>query len=170
MWKTWVAAAVVGIGVFVAVVVAGRARVDPAPLDPGLVALPARSWAERAGQHCRTSMGAVRAELAGPAGLESEEAQALRLYRETTRIEGELVRRLRGLADAPAGAEESVELLAEQHERDRATVARLEREFDAALVLREITVYERLATRLRARFRDLGADGCVRYFDPASYE
>ena len=169
MWKAGVAAAIAGVAAFVAVVLVGRDAVDPKPLEPGLVAVPERGWAARAGQHCRTSMGAVRAELAGAPGLETEEAAALRLYRETTRIEGELVERLRALTGAPDGAEEAVEQLAGQHERDLKTVARLEREFDAPLVLREVTAYEELATRLRTRFGALGAEGCVRYLDPASY-
>jgi hypothetical protein len=169
MWKAGVAAAVAGIAAFVAVVVAGRGYVEPEPLESGLVAVPERSWAERAGQLCRESMGAVRAELAGPGGLETQEAQALRLYRETTRIEGALVERLRELPDAPEEARSTVALLARQHERDTKTVRRLEEELDPQLILREIAAYEKLATRLRARFDELGAQGCVRYLDPASY-
>jgi hypothetical protein len=167
MWKAWVAAAVTGIGVFAAVVLVGRDLVEPQPVETALV--PARSWAERAGQHCRDSMGAVRAELTSPRGLETQEAQALRLYRETTRIEGRLVARLRELPGAPADGAEAVELLAAQHQRDARTVAQLEQALDPALILREIAAYERVAERLQARFEALGAKGCVRYLDPASY-
>lgn len=169
MWKAGVAAAVAGVAAFVTVLVAGRDYVEPEQPESGLVAVPERSWAERAGQLCRESMGAVRAELAGPRGLETAEAEAVRLYRETTRIEGTLVERLQELPDTPEEAKDAIALLARQHERDLATVRRLEERVDARLILREIAAYERLATRLRTRFDRLGAEGCALYLDPASY-
>ena len=169
MWKAGVAAAVAGVAAFVAVVLAGRGYIDPEPSENGLVAVPDRSWPERAGQLCRESMGAVRAELSGPGGLETAEAEAVRLYRETTRIEGTLVERLRELPDAPEEARAAIALLERQHERDMATVRRLEQKVDPQLILREVAAYEQLATRLRTRFDRLGAEGCVRYLDPASY-
>lgn len=170
MWKAWVAAAVAGVAAFAAVVVAGGGYVDSEPPESGLVAVSERGWAERAGQLCRESMDTVRAELAGPRGLEPAETEVVRLYRVTTRIEGTLVERLQALPDAPAAAKDAIALLARQHERDLATVRRLEERFDAKLIQREIAAYERLARGLRTRFHRLGAGGCVLYLDPASYE
>ncbi len=136
MWKFGVAAAVTGIAAFAAVVVVGRGHVEPEPLESGLVVVPQLSWAERAGRLCYDSMDAVRAELAGPGGQETQEARALRIYRETTRIEGTLVERLRELPETPEEARDALALLARQHERDTKTVRRLEEELDRQLILR----------------------------------
>jgi hypothetical protein len=160
---------IVGVAALVGAVVAGRAAIEPEPLDPSQVPLSELTWAERASAACVDSTARTRATLESQA-FESGSDRAVRLYDETTALQGELLAALRELPAPPPGARETLALLAAQHERDLATAAELRRSFDADFLREEIAAYEATATKLRTRFDRLGAPGCVAYFDPASYD
>ena len=164
-----VAAVLVGLAVLAAVIVLGRSVVEPEPLDPSLVRVDHLSWAERANAHCRDATAAVVAALSGPVGLEPEEERAVRIYRETTQIQGRLVRQLREIDPATTEQKGTVAVLAGQQGRDARTAAALEERFDAELIRTELERYDVIAEGLRTRFRRLGAGDCVAYLDPASY-
>jgi hypothetical protein len=178
MWKLWVAAVAVGIGVFASVVVFGLRAVD-SDAEPAPAAAPPpkpQSWAERASAHCVNSLDTVRAKLTGAASgtgtVEASRKTAVRLFVETTEIEGRLVASLRAIPRPTnrAKVDEAVGRLAEQHARDVQVGRRLQRQYDEQLLRRAVQDYEREATRLRRLFRELGATGCASYFNPSSYE
>jgi hypothetical protein len=178
MWKLWVAAVAVGIGVFASVVVFGLRAVDSdAEPAPAAAPLPKpQSWAERASAHCVNSLDTVRAKLTGAASgtgtVEASRKTAVRLFVETTAIEGRLVANLRAIPGPVdrAKVDEAIGRFAEQHAKDVLVGRRLQRRYDEQLLRRAVQEYEREATRLRRLFRELGATGCVSYFNPSSYE
>jgi hypothetical protein len=166
-----VVAAAVAIAAAAAAVAVGREAVSPKPLEAGLVALEDLSWAERASAECVDYMRSVRAAVAGPvAEYETQAARAARLYAETTQIERSLVAELRAIPGAPPDAARTLDLFHARNVRDLEVAAALQQSFDAQLLQRELTAYERTATQLRQRFRSHGATGCVAYLDPDSYE
>jgi hypothetical protein len=176
MWKFWVAAVAVAVSVFAGVVVLGLRAVDSDP-EPTPVAAPIPkpvSWAERASAHCVNSLDTVRAALTNAASrpTESPKTRSVRLFVETTAIEGRLVANLRAIPGPPdrAKADEAIGRFAEQHAKDVLVGRRLQRRYDEQLLRRAVAEYEREATRLRGLFRQLGATGCVSYFNPSSYE
>lgn len=173
MWKFGLLAVVVGVATLVATIAIGRPLVDPDDSsETAALTARTRSWGERASDRCRDAIGRVRAELSGATGLTTSAERAVVLFSATTEIEGRLLRLLRTLTVSGAQqpqVDEALDLLEEQYKRDVATTAKLERKYDFALLSREVLVYEQLAAKLRARFRTLGAQGCVAYFDPESY-
>ncbi len=179
MWKFLVAAVAVGIAVFGGVVALGLRAVDSeAEPTPAAAPLPKpQSWADRASAHCVNSLDTVRAKLTGAAGNGTATAAAsrktaVRLFVETTAIEGRLVANLRAIPAPPdrAKVDEAIGRFAEQHAKDVVVGRRLQRKYDEQLLRSAVKVYEREATRLRTLFRQLGATGCVSYFNPSSYE
>ena len=178
MWKFWVGAIAFGVAVFGAVVVVGLRAVDseaePAPPLP----LPKpQTWAEQASAQCTNSLDTVRAKLTGAAGTGTATAAAsrktaVRLFVETTDIEGRLVSDLRAIPKGTnqAKVDEAVGYLAEQHAKDVQVGRQLQQHYDEQLLRKAVQEYEQVATRLRRLFRALGATGCVSYFNPASYE
>jgi hypothetical protein len=60
-------------------------------------------------------------------------------------------------------------VLDRSHAADVTAVARLERRFDETLLERRVNDTVAVAADLRARFIELGADGCARYYNPESY-
>ena len=166
-------AAAVGSATLVATIVIGRPLVEPedAP-EAAAVAAPVRSWGQKASDRCRDAIGSVRAELKGATGSSTTAERAVVLFGVTTEIEGRLLRLLRALpptAAQRARVDQALDLLEQQHKRDLATTAKLEQRYDFALLNREVIAYEHVASQMRAFFRDLGAQGCVAYFDPESY-
>jgi hypothetical protein len=173
MWKTGLLAAAVGVATLAATIVIGRPLVEPEDTEEAtVVTTPTRSWGEQASDRCRDALASVRAELAAVGGQANTAERAVRLFDSTTEIEGRLLRRLRGLP-SPAGerieVDEALDLLESQYRRDAATAARLRKRYDFALLNREVLGYEKTATQLRTSFGELGAQGCVAYFDPRSY-
>ena len=173
MWKIWLLAGAVGVATLVATVAIGRPLADPdEPAEPAAAAAPARTWAQQATGRCRAAIADVRAELTGASGLATTAERAVVLFGATTEIEGKLLRQLRALPPSAAQQrriDETLDLLEKQYERDVATTAKLERRYDFALLNREVVAYESIAAQMRALFRELGAQGCVAYFDPESY-
>jgi hypothetical protein len=178
MWKFLVAAVAVGVAVFAGVVVVGMRAVDSetetAPPPP----LPKpQTWAQQASAQCANSLDTVRAKLTGAAGTGTATAAAsrrtaVRLFVETTEIEGRLVASLRAIPrpNDRAKVDEAVGYLAEQHAKDVRIGRRLQQRYDEGLLRKAVEEYEQVATRLRRLFRELGATGCVSYFNPASYD
>ena len=173
MWKLWVAAAAVGLAVFAGVVAVGLRTVDSEAEPPLAAPLPKpQTWAERASAQCVNSLDTVRAALTSSATTgESNTKRSVRLFVETTAVEGRLVASLRAIPRPPdrAKVDEAVGRLAEQHAKDELVGRRLQTRYDEKLLRKAVQDYEREATRLRTLFRQLGAAGCVSYFNPSSY-
>jgi hypothetical protein len=170
VWKIWVVAGAVGAASLAAVVVLGRAAIEPKPLDERYVAVEDLTWVQRADGYCREAADEVRAVLSGAPGLESDEDRAVRLFRETTQVQGRLVRRLDALPLPTEDQRAAVAVLARQQARDTRTAQALAREFDIELLRTELDHYDVVARGLRERFRRLGIDGCAAYLDPATYD
>ena len=173
MWKLWLAALAVAGAVFAGVVFLGLRTVDdeaepPTPVPPR----EELTWAQRASAQCTNSLDTVRAALMTPgAGDESDARRSVRLFVETTAIEGRLVASLRAIPSPtdPAKVREAIGTLATQHEKDVRVGRQLQTRYDEQLLRKAVADYERVATRIRRLFRELGAAGCVSYFDPSSY-
>jgi hypothetical protein len=178
MWKFWVAAVAVGVAVFAGVVVVGLRAVDSEAEPPPALPLPKpQTWAEQASAYCANSLDTVRAKLTGAANggtatAEASRKTAVRLFVETTEIEGKLVALLRAIPKPRdrAKVDEAVGYLAEQHAKDVLVGRRLQQRYDEKLLRKAVEEYEQVATRLRRLFRELGATGCVSYFNPSSYD
>jgi hypothetical protein len=175
MWKLWLAAAVVGVAVLAAVLALGLRLGDSEAEPPPTTASVPRelTWADRASALCSVSLGTVRAALSSSSdAAETDEERLVRLFLETTAIEGRLVSNLRAIpvpAPDQAKADLAVGGLEEQWDRDVFVGRVLQRRFNSTLLRQSIDQYEREAARLSRLFEDLSADGCVRYLDPASY-
>jgi hypothetical protein len=170
MWKLWLALGAVGVAVLVTVILVGSRLADPEAAAPPVVR--EMTWADRATALCRTSLETVRATLASPRGGETDAERSLRLYVATTVIEGRLVSSLRALPAAAsdrADVDDALGRLEAQYDKDVFVGNLLQQRFDATLLRQAVAAYEREATRLRPLFARLGAAGCVRYLDPASY-
>jgi hypothetical protein len=170
MWKLVATAVLAGAIALAAVVVVGlRVLDDEAEAQPQA---PEPTWAKRANEVCADAVAEVFAAASAPAGAETRAEREVRLYLATTEVEGRLVSGLRDIAP-PAGSAAEVEAavgaLERQYERDVLVADLLQDRYDRTLVEQALEAYEREATRLRGLFRGLGADGCVRYLDPATY-
>ena len=166
-------AVVVGVTTLVLTIVIGRPLIDPDDTaEPAAVAVPVRTWSQKASDHCRDAIASIRAELSGATGLASTAERAVILFGATTEIEGRLLRLLRALPPTSRErmrVEDTLDLLEKQYKRDVATTAKLERQYDFTLLNQEVLAYEQVANQMRTRFGGLGAQGCVDYFDPETY-
>lgn len=175
MWKLWLAAGAVGVAALAAVLWLGlRTDDSEAEPQPSTASVPRQlTWADRASALCSTSLGTVRAALSSSSDpAETNEERLVRLFLETTAIEGRLVSNLRAIPVPPpdqATADLAVGGLEEQYDRDVFIGRILQRGFDSTVLRQSIDQYEREAARLSRLFEELGADGCVRYLDPDSY-
>jgi hypothetical protein len=129
------------------------------------------NWAEHATAACERgleeSRGAVAATRSGGPG-----EPALQLFTAATEIESTVLAELLTLR-RPAADElaigRALEIIAEAHDDDLVLVDRLRERFDTKLFEQRVNAAVPVSADLRRRFESLGADGCVRYYDPASY-
>lgn len=155
-------AGAVAVAVLAAVVVVGLRLVDED--EP--------SWAARASAACERGLADNRAALSAATAIAGAERRALQLYAETTRIEAGVLDDLEALprpAEDELAIERTLTILAKSHQADVAAVAKLRRRFDRVVFERRVNDTIPILADVRARFSRLGAAGCVRFYDPASY-
>ena len=157
-----VLAGAVAIAVLAAVVVVGvrLTRED----DP--------NWAERATAACERGRADSQAAVTAGKKIENVEDRALQVYAAATQIESVLLAELQALPrpeDDELAIERTLAIIADSHQEDIVAVERLRRDFDPEILERRVNDTIPLLVDLRRRFDSLGADGCVRYYDPASY-
>lgn len=155
-------AGAVAVAVLAAVVIVGLRLVDED--EP--------TWPERASAVCEQGLEDNRAALSAGSAIAGAERRALQVYAETTRIEGGVLDELEALprpAEDELAIERTLTVLAESHQADVAAVTKLRRQFDRVLFERRVNDTIRVLADIRSRFARLGADGCVRFYDPASY-
>lgn len=173
MWKLWLATGAVGVGVFVAVLVIGlRLTETETPHEPVRATVPVLKWGDRASALCRTAIRNVILAFAREVAAETDDKRSVRLYLETTALDGKLLEDLRAVPAAPADqadVDKAVGALEAQHDEDIRAGDQLRRRFDAALYRQAVDRYDKEAARVRPLFRALGAAGCARYLDPATY-
>jgi hypothetical protein len=129
-------------------------------------------WAEHASAACERGLEESRGAVAATRSVAPVEQRALQLFTAATEIESTVLAELLTLR-RPAADElairRALEIIAEAHDDDLVLVDRLRETFDAKLFEQRVNAAVPVSEDLRHRFESLGADGCVRYYDPASY-
>jgi hypothetical protein len=157
-----VLAGAVAVAVLAAVVVIGIRLTGEA--DP--------NWAERATDACERRHADSQAAVTAGKKIESVEDRTLQVYAAATQIESVLLAELQALPrpeEDELAIERTLAIISESHEEDIVAVERLRRDFDPEVLERRVNDTIPLVVDLRRRFDSLGADGCVRYYDPSSY-
>lgn len=130
------------------------------------------SWAERAAAACERGLADAQAAVTAGDSIADVERRALQVYAAATEIEAVLLAELQALP-RPAADELAIErtlaIVADSHREDVIAVERLRRGFDAQILQRRIDDTIPVLADLRRRFQSLGAEGCVRFYDPDSY-
>lgn len=129
-------------------------------------------WAERATAACERGIADSQAAVREGKKVENLEDRALQVYAAATQIESVLLAELQSLprpADDELAIERTLAIISASHQEDVVAVERLRRDFDPQILERRVNDTVPLLGDLRRRFESLGADGCVRYYDPASY-
>lgn len=155
-------AGAVAVAVFAGVVAAGLLLVGDD--DP--------TWADHATAACERGLEESRAAVAANRSVVPIERRALLLFSAATEIESTVLAELQALP-RPAADETAIvralAIIADGHGDDLVAVARLRRNFDPRFFEQRINDALPVSEDLRRRFESLGAFGCVRYYDPASY-
>jgi hypothetical protein len=157
-----VLAGAVAVAVLAAVVIVGirLTRED----DP--------NWAERANAACERGRADSQAAVTAGKKIESVEDRALQVYAAATQIESALLAELHALPrpqEDELAIERTLAIISDSHQEDIVAVERLRRNFDPEILERRVNDTIPLLVDLRRRFESLGADGCVRYYNPSSY-
>ena len=155
-------AGAVAVAVFAGVVAAGLLLAGDD--DP--------TWADHATAACERGLEESRAAVAANRSVVPIERRALLLFSAATEIESTVLAELQALP-RPAADETAIvralAIIADGHGDDLVAVARLRRNFDPRFFEQRINDALPVSEDLRRRFESLGAFGCVRYYDPASY-
>jgi hypothetical protein len=155
-------AGAVAVAVLAAVVVVGiRLTAEDEP-----------DWAERASSACERGLTESRAALSAGNSVAEVEERSLQVYAAATEIESGVLAELRALprpAEDELLIERTLAIVTRSHRADVVALQRLRRDFDLQILERRVDDTIPILADLRARFQALGADGCVRYYDPASY-
>jgi hypothetical protein len=129
-------------------------------------------WAERATVVCDRGLAEARAAVSAGESIAGVERRTLQVYAASTEIEARVLADLEALP-RPSGDELAIErtlaILSKSHQADVVAVERLRRDFDPELLERRVNDTIPILADIRGRFMALGAAGCVRYYDPASY-
>lgn len=155
-------AGAVAVAVFAGVVAAGLLLVGDD--DP--------TWADHATAACERGLEESRAAVAANSSVVPIERRALLLFSAATEIEATVLAELQALPRPPADETAIVRalaIIADGHGDDLVAVARLRRNFDQRFFEQRVNDALPVSEDLRRRFESLGAFGCVRYYDPASY-
>jgi hypothetical protein len=155
-------AGAVAVATLAAVVVVGLRVVDDD--EP--------TWPEQASKACERGLAEARAAVAAGNAVTDAEQRTVELYASATEIEGGVLAELEALPRPPEDElviEQTLAILQESHETDMRAVRALRFRFDPVLLQRRIDDTVAILGDVRARFRSLGADDCVSYYDPASY-
>ena len=129
-------------------------------------------WAEHASAACERGLEESRWAVAATRSVTPVEQRALQLFTAATEIESTVLAELQALR-RPAADElaigRALAIIAEAHNADLRLIGRLRQNFDERLFERRVTAALPVSDDLRRQFESLGADGCVRYYDPVSY-
>jgi hypothetical protein len=131
------------------------------------------AWAEQASAVCEGGLSDTRALIASAASVTDPERRFLQVYAGSTEVEAGVLATLQGLprpAEEGVAIAETLRVVGDSHRADRAALRRLRREFDVELLQRRIDEAAGVLALARGRFASLGAEACVDYYDPASYE
>jgi hypothetical protein len=130
------------------------------------------SWAEQASATCDRALAEARAAVSAGESVAGTERRTLQVYAASTEIEAGVLAELEALprpSEDELPIERTLALLTRSHRADVAAVERLRRSFDPQLFERRVNETIPVLADVRGRFMALGAAGCVRYYDPASY-
>ena len=155
-------AGAVGVAVLAAVVFAGLRLLDDD--EP--------AWAERATAACERGLTEARAAVDAGKAIAGTERRTLQVYAASTEIEAGVLTDLAELSrpsEDELAIERTLAILSRSHQADVVAVERLRRIFDPQLLERRVNDTIPVLADVRSRFAALGAAGCVRYYDPASY-
>ncbi len=129
-------------------------------------------WSEQASAACERGIAEAREVISAGEAIANDEKRALDVYAGATAVEADVIAELDALP-RPAADELAIErtlaIVAASHRADVAAIGRLRRSFDAQLFERRVNDTVPILADLRSRFASLGAAGCIRYYDPASY-
>jgi hypothetical protein len=129
-------------------------------------------WSERATEACDRGLAEARAAVSAGESIAGIERRTLQVYAASTEIEADVLDDLGELSrptEDELAIERTLTILRRSHQADLVAVARLRRDFDAQLLERRVNDTIPILSDVRERFSALGAAGCVRYYDPASY-
>ena len=129
-------------------------------------------WSEQASAACERGIERAREVVSAGEAIASDEKRAVDVYAGATAVEADLIAELDGLPRPSAdelAIERTLSILAASHRADVAAIARLRRSFDPQLFEQRVNDTIPILADLRSRFASLGAAGCIRYYDPASY-
>lgn len=152
------AVVVLGVVVFVGLRVVGEDAPD---------------WAERASATCENGVADTRALIVAAAAAESADARALQVYAGSVEVEAGVLARLEALPrpdDDAVEIEQVLEVIEESHQVDLELVDQLRDSYDGEALRRRLEDVEPLLPYIRTTFASLGADDCVVYYDPVTYE
>ena len=130
------------------------------------------TWAESATAACERGLAEARAAVSAGKQVAGLERRTLQVYDASTEIEAVVLAELEELSrpsEDELAIERTLSILEDSHAADATTIARLRRDFDAEVLERRVNETIPILADVRARFRALGATGCVRYYDPESY-
>ena len=138
----------------------------------GLVGEDGPNWSERAGAACELGLEDAREIVSAGDAIASDEKRALDVYAGATAVEAEVIAKLDALSrpkEDELAIARALAIVAESHRADVNAIEKLRRSFDRRLLERRVNDTIPILADLRARFQSLGAQGCVRYYDPRSY-
>lgn len=130
------------------------------------------TWSERASASCDRGLADARDVAAAGEAIVSDERRALDVYAGATEIEARVISELESFPrpeEDELAIERTLTIVTSSHRADLAAIEKLRRRFDPQLLKRRVNDTIPILADLRARFESLGAAGCVRYYDPASY-
>ena len=129
-------------------------------------------WSEQASAACERGIAEAREVISAGEAIANDEKRALDVYAGATAVEADVIAELDALP-RPAADELAIErtltIVAASHRADVAAIGRLRRSFDRQLFERRVNDTIPILADVRSRFASLGAAGCIRYYDPASY-
>ena len=132
------------------------------------------SWAEQANLACEGGVADTRALIGTvETSAQSNDDRAMRIYAGSVEVEAGVLARLEALPrpdDDEVAIAQTLRVISESHRDDLALVAQLRRRYDAEILRQRLLDVEPLLPYLRTSFETLGADDCVVYYDPATYE
>ncbi len=130
------------------------------------------AWSERATAVCDRGLAEARAAVSAGEQIAGVERRTLQVYAASTEIEASVLADLEELprpTEDELAIERTLAILTTSHRADVAAVARLRSSFDEQLLERRVNETIPVLADVRGRFLALGAAGCARYYDPASY-
>jgi len=129
-------------------------------------------WSEQASAACERGIERAREVISAGEAIANDEKRALDVYAGATDVEADVIAELDTLSRPSAdelAIERTLTIVAASHRADVAAIGRLRRSFDRQLFEQRVNDTVPILADLRSRFAALGAAGCIRYYDPASF-